>query len=214
MTESDTIEQARHQVAIWGVVSSAQSQAALPGLFVTIIEGPSEFMDRVDVLKTLSNAEKWARMPERPDRTTTGREGRYHFLDLPDGNYKVKASFPLRTRRYASVEAASSVTSISNKGREIAPARLDLQLPATTIEGQVTRSDDGVAVAMAEVRLTGSGERAFSNVRGDYRLIGIEYGERKLVATAEGYDVSAATVTIASEGSTEQLDILMSPQTA
>lgn len=33
-------------------------------------------------------------MTERPDRTTTGADGHFHFMDLPNGDYEIRVTAP------------------------------------------------------------------------------------------------------------------------
>jgi hypothetical protein len=79
----------------------------------------------------------------------------------------------------------------------------NLALPPTTVKGQIADQDTADPVFMAEVRVQGSGERAFSNAQGDYLLTGLETGIRTVQVTAQGYQGTSQAVTLEQAG-TEQ----------
>ncbi len=211
-------EKVRHQVAILGHVRNAQTDEALEGIVVRISDGPPEFMERVSFLEQLYGEENWAEMKVRLDQTRTARDGNYHFMDLPEGDYTLLASFSQATRRFGSDERTATVAHDNG----IIWDRVNFQLPVSTLKGRVTSAeddgdandddDDDEAIHMAEVRVLGSGERTFSDGDGNYSLVGIEYGERTVAADAMGYHGEIATVTIAAAGAVETHDFSLMPE--
>jgi len=149
-------------------------------------------------------------MAERPDRTRTAVDGHFHFLDLPDGDYTLAASLPGSGSRYATVQADGTVSRDAEGNIDMFVA--DIALPPTALEGQVTDQATGDPVAMAEVRMRGSGERTFSDARdetkGRYLLTSLEAGERTVVVSAQGYGTVTRTVSL-SRGDTAELDIAL-----
>ena len=208
-------EEVRHQVAIAGRVTDAQTGSAIEGIIVRINDGPAEFMEQVDFLRQLHGQASWSSMIERLDQTKTARSGHFHFLDLPDGAYVLEAVYPRPTRRYAAVQTDATV---SRDGERIVWAKADMALPPTTLKGQITNAesvdDDDDTIPMAEVRLMGSGERTFSDSEGNYSLVAIEYGERTVLARAQGYDEATATLMIDAAGSVKVHDFSLMPKEA
>ena len=85
-------EVVRHQVAIGGRVVD-RAGVAVSGAVVTVA-GPSAFNARRASAARRAGA-RWETMPERIDRTASRHDGSYFLLDLPDGNYMVKALHPV-----------------------------------------------------------------------------------------------------------------------
>jgi hypothetical protein len=59
---------------------------------------------------------------------------------------------------------------------------------------------------MAEVRVKGSGERAFSDAEGHYVLAGLEPGKRTVLAFAQGYRPASKQAAINEAGALETLN--------
>jgi hypothetical protein len=87
-------------------------------------------------------------------------------------------------------------------------AATDLTLPATTLKGQVTTAD-AKPVFFANILVQGSGERAFSDAQGNYRLIGLEVGARIVQVAAQGYKTTSQTVQLSQAGGEQQLDLVL-----
>jgi hypothetical protein len=172
-----------HQVALAGRVLDAETKRGIPDAAV-----------RVRGIKNSVNSE-----------TRTARDGHYHFLDLPNGNYIVSASLPGRGTRYAAAEQRVTVSRDKESNLEMKIA--DLMARPTMIQGRITNSD-GEAIALAEVRVRGSGESTFSRADGGYRLTGIETSRTKrgVVATAPGYENSSKDVSLTEPGKVQEQD--------
>ena len=90
-----------------------------------------------------------------------------------------------------------------------------IAMPPTTIKGKISRkvSDTQVKpVAMADIRMKGSGERAFSNEKGEYQLTGLEKGDRTVQVSAQGLK-TASQATQLSQGVVKNLDFVLLPPT-
>lgn len=199
------LEPTRHQVAIAGDVTDAEAGAAIGRARVEITAGPAAFTDRL-ALRATRHQDRWAAMDERLDRTRTAADGHFHFLDLPDGDYSLAASLPGSGTRYGTAQAQATV-SRDAKGN-ITMATADMALPPTALKGQIADQASGDPVLMAEVRMKGSGERAFSDGEGRYLLTGLEAGERTVVVFASGRETVTQTVQL-SRGSVAELDVAL-----
>jgi hypothetical protein len=152
-------------------------------------------------------------MLERPDRTRTAGDGHFHFMDLPNGEYTLVASLPGFGGRYGAADEALTVT----RGAEgnIIMVTADIQLPPTTLKGTITTQvqEGSVPVVLAEVRVAGSGERAFSDEQGRYLLYGLETGLRTVLVSAKGYQAVSHVVGFVAAGMEEILDLVLVAQT-
>ncbi len=197
----------RHQVAVTGKVTDLRTRAPLAGVRVEITVAPAAFTTWLAAYAR-QYGDRWAALAERPDRTTTAADGRYRFLDLPDGQYTFSASLPAAGSRYGAAQAQVTVTR-DGQGR-IALAAADMSLPPTTLRGQVTGQGAG-ALVLAEVRVQGSGERAFTDAQGRYLLAGLETGARHLAVSARGFATATRTVTLSPAGVESVSDFALVP---
>ena len=193
-------ETVRHQVAIAGQVTDARTGRAIGGACVQITIAPQAFRDFL-ALRALPYGERWETLVERPDRTRTAADGHFHFLDLPDGAYTCTATLPGAGSRYGTVQAGATV--LRDAAGNLPMATVNLALPPTSLKGQIADQDTADPVFMAEVRVQGSGEHAFSNAQGDYLLTGLETGVRTVQVAAQGYQAASQAVTLGQAG-TEQ----------
>jgi hypothetical protein len=153
---------------------------------VEIIDAPASFQHRL-YLKSLSHSQNWESLSARPDRTPIAVDGSFYFMDLPPGNYTVRATPIQRATILQSAEAVVTIV----KGGE--PSWIDLILTTTGIVGQVTSSDI-VPVAYAQVQLKSSGERTRCDRDGKFQLLNLEAPKNpstrklQLQISATGYD--------------------------
>jgi hypothetical protein len=198
-------EEVRHQAAIAGRVTDVQLGQPVPGAMVAIVSGPPAFDDLL-TLQALRFGSAWPNLSERADRTRTQPDGHFHFLDLPDGPYTLVASLPAWGTRYATAQASVSVTRTADGAINL--ARSDLALPATSIIGRVLASD-GTALPLAKVRVQGGDECAFSDSGGHYQLIGVEAGNRTLVAAAQNFVSVTQTVQLGGPGAVQTVNLTL-----
>ncbi len=196
----------RHQVAIAGRITDQRTGKPLPGARVTIT-GPPAFTARL-ALQAQQYGDRWERMSERPDRTRAAADGHFHFLDLPAGPYTLTAVLPDAGSRYGPRTIAVEVARA--EGGELALVAADLALPSTSVTGRIVQSDDA-AVAMAEVRIRGSGERTFSRGDGKYLLSALETGTRTLLASARGYQQATQIVELGEAGEVRTVNVTLQP---
>jgi hypothetical protein len=196
-------EEVRHQVVLAGRVIGVQTSQTISGARVEITSAPVAFTDWL-ALRALQYGERWAALPERPDRTRTAADGHFHFLDLPNGQYTLTASLPSVGRRYGAAQA--TVTVAHNAEGAVTLVPVEIALPPTTLKGQITDQATGNGLLMAEVRVQGSGERTFSDEQGHYLLTGVEPGKRSVLVFAQGYTQATQTVLLDQAGVVQTLN--------
>ena len=197
----------RHQVAIAGAVTNAQTGKVIAGARVRITDAPAPFKEEMAARAILFGT-GWETLAERPDQAPTSPEGLFYFLDLPDGQYTLTASLPESGSRFGRAQVQAKV-SRGGQGR-IIMAQADLALPATTIRGQITGTAN-TPVPLARVQVRGSVEAVFSNGQGCYLLAGVEKGTRTVLVSAQGYRPAQKTVSLSEAGKEENLDFSLNP---
>ncbi len=197
----------RHRAAISGRVTDGQTGRPLPGARVEITAGPPAFTGRLPLLAK-QHGSRWETMEERPDRTRAAADGFFRFLDLPAGQYTLTGTLPGSGSRYGTATAQVTLTADGQGNVSLQTAAL--ALPATTVQGRVSGPADA-AVRLAEVRVQGSGERAWSDAQGNYVLSGVEAGSRKLMVSARGFQTKSETVTLGQPGASTTRDVILSP---
>lgn len=203
------MEQVRHQVAIGGRVMDAATRKAISGARVSITEMPPALKGVLE-RKSIQYGSRWAAMLERPDRTATAPDGLFYFLDLPAGKYTLTALLPGSGKRYGSGHGAATVSMDAN--RNVKMAFVEIVLQPTTVQGKVTGASHKAGVVMAEVRVKGSGERAFSDAQGQYLLGAVEPGKRTIMVFAQGYRAVSKSVILAAPGALETLNFALVPE--
>ncbi len=196
----------RHQVAIAGEVTDAETGRAVARARVEITAAPAAFTGRL-AIQAMACGEHWAAMDERPDRSLTAADGHFHFIDLPDGDYVLTASLPGAGTRYDKKQQGPVNVSRDAVGN-IKMVKIDLALPPTALAGQITDQAAGVPILLAEVRIKGSGERGFSNSQGQYLITSLEAGKCTVLVSARGYK-TAAQIKELHQGKTETLDVAL-----
>ena len=154
---------------------------------------------------------------DRPDETRTTADGRYHFLDLPDGVYTLAALLPKAGTRYSQGRVDVTVTR-DGEGNLKPMGVANIALRPTTLKGRIV-DPNNAPVPLAEVRVKGSGERTFSDAyedpkgdpqkstKGHYRLTGLESGQRLMRVSAQGYKTADDLVVQLVRGETTAMDI-------
>ncbi|WP_019503898.1 carboxypeptidase regulatory-like domain-containing protein [Pleurocapsa sp. PCC 7319] len=139
----------------------------------------------------------------RTDVTLTAGDGLFYFLNLPPGEYSLQASMPNMTRRYG-IGSIKTVT-VSDRGNtQIAVA--DLTLPSTNLTGKITHNAE--PITLAEVRIKGSQESAFSNSKGEYIFSELESSARSriILVRAKGYQPSEKKILLSRSGEQKTLN--------
>ena len=197
----------RHQVAIAGRITDAQTGTPITGAHVQITTGPAAWTDALASLAAVHGA-AWATLQERPDRRWTSVDGHYHFLDVPNGTYQLTASLPGSGSRYSTAQVQASVA--RDGTGKIAMATADVALPTTMITGRIT-GPGLTPVAMATARLKGSGETTYSDSQGRYRLSAIEAGTRAVQISAQGFQPAVNQAVLGQPGASQNLDFTLVP---
>jgi hypothetical protein len=202
------LEQIRRQVAIVGRVTDAQTGQPVRGAQVTITSGPPEFLARLKIVREV------VRSKQPPDLAVTGPDGHYHYVDLPAGAYTLTVTLSAAGTRYGSQTAQATV--VRDAQGKITPGATDVALPPTGIKGKVTPQGgaQGDALSMAEVRVQGSGERVYTNQKGEYLLLGLETGTRSLRIGARNYQPDVRSVTLGAPGVLVTVDVALTPTPA
>jgi hypothetical protein len=197
---------ARHRVAIAGRVADGESGKPVEEAEVRVTEMPAAFKKSLE-LAALQYGKQWPLMIDRPDKTWTRADGLFYFLDLPNGKYSLRASLPNQRKRYGVAHEKATVSRDANG--EVKVAWINLGLHPTTVKGKVTGTHHKNGVVMAEIRVKGSGERAFSDAEGQYVLSAIEPGKRTVLVLAQGYRPASKSVTLAQPGALETLNFAL-----
>ncbi|BAY14131.1 carboxypeptidase regulatory-like domain-containing protein [Calothrix sp. NIES-2098] len=207
MSQWVLIEPVRHQVAIAGRVINAQTKKAIGGANVMITKAPEEFTKWLN-LKSLQYGNHWQVMVERPDRTRSAVDGHFHFLDLPNGEYRLTTSLLGAGKRY---DTALVGITVSRQNDKIIMATADIALPPTTIKGKIS-DQNGDPVVLAEVWVNRSTESAYSNQQGQYLLMELEASEkqeRTVMVSAPGYEIASVEVLLSQAGVEKTLDFVL-----
>ena len=200
----------RRQVALAGRVVDGVNGKPLAGARVTIVTMPSLFKKKLEI-DAIRYGKQWAAMNERADRTHTREDGLFYFLDLPDGKFGLSVSLSRPGMRYGPAEETASVARDA-KGGIAKLVFMDLVLHPTVLKGRITGTGHKSGIAMAEVRVKGSGEHTFSDAQGQYLLPGIEPGKRTVLVFAQGYRDISHAVTIAKVGESQTLNFTLTKE--
>jgi hypothetical protein len=192
-------------------VLDAGTGKPVQGAVVVITGMPDAFKKKLEI-SALPYGNRWNTMLERPDKTRTRPDGLFYFLDLPDGKYSLSASIPSCGGRYGTVEQPATVS--RSAGGDTKIGFVKCALPPTLVKGKITASGHKTGVALARVRIKGSGERAFSDAQGQYTVVGIEPGKRTLLVSAQGYREESQACTLGGPGASETLNFALTREGA
>lgn len=199
----------RRQAAIVGRVVDAKTGRPVGGARVEITSAPRAFEQRRATSATQAG-DGWDALVERLDRARTAADGLFRFLDLPGGRYRLTVALPGAGHRYGTAQATAVVPRAA--ADDAGPVTVELALPPTVLQGQVSRPD-GSPAALAEVQLEGSGERTFTDSRGRYQLTGLEPGKRTVRVSAPGLRPATETARLSRAGKSYTLNVVLAPAT-
>lgn len=202
---------ARHQVSVAGRVTDAETGKPVARVLVTIIEMPAAFRRKLDLLAQ-ARGSTWASLTERPDKAQTRDDGLFWFMDLPEGKYSLSAEVLKQGSRYGKVQQ-TVVIAREAKGKP-RMAAVNFAMPSTGLRGKVTGASHKAGVVMAEVRVKGSGESAYTDGQGQYSLTRIEPGKRTVLVIAQGYKTKEQPVTLGKPGASQVEDFTLVRETS
>jgi hypothetical protein len=216
---------ARHRVAIAGLVVDGVTGKPIVGAHVEIVGKPAAYDAKLALLAdSLGDA---GREMERPDTAQTRSDGLFYFLDLPEGRYKVVAfllkegiraknvfrmkrdreddPYELKgNKRYGQLQQEIAVSYKEGFGKLVF-----FKLQPTGVTGRVIGAANKAAVLLAEVRVQGSGERAFTDAQGQYTVAGVQpnqHAKRRLLVNARGYRAVHLEVMIDEPGACKKIE--------
>src|SRR5271168_730053 len=193
---------ARHRVCIAGRTIEAETGRAMPRVLVSIVEMPLAFQRRLEIrARSQTTAAGGA---GRIDQALTGDDGLFWFAALPDGEYSLIAELPQYGSRFGKARASATVARDAQGNVKL--ARAGFVLSPTGLKGKVTAAGRKAGVAMAVVRLKGSGEYSFTDADGSYFLTRVESGIRTVSVSAQGFKTKNQPVTLAEPGLSQVLD--------
>jgi hypothetical protein len=193
----------RHQVAIAGKVLENATGKPMSSVQVSIVGMPAE-AERAFQLKFRYADRDPDGKRVNPAVTLSRSDGLFWFVDLPQGDYQLRAEIPNQNSRYGKAEQKVVVKWDADGTIQKGMARM--VLPSTTLRGKVSGANHPNGLAMAEVRVAGSGESGFTDPLGQYLLKGIESGNRKIIVTALGYKTLADVVHLDGPGTLNERD--------
>ncbi len=216
---------ARHRVAIAGLVVNGVTGKPIPGAHVEIVGKPAAYEEKLALLA--ASLGSTGREMERPDTARTRADGLFYFLDLPEGRYKVLAFLPkegLRVKNVLKIKTDREADPYKLKGdKRYGKAQEDatvsykdgfgklvfFKLQPTGVTGRVIGATNKTAVLLAEVRVQGSGERAFTDVQGHYTVAGVQPNQRakrRLLVSARGYRTEHLEVMVDEPGACKKIE--------
>lgn len=164
------LQSTRHQVAICGQVSDAQSGVVIPGVLVQIVQMPEAFK-KLLVLRSKQYGPNWEAIKGRLDMVLTAVDGYFYFLDLPAGEYTLSASLPSAGTRYGTAQVTAIVSSDSQGN--ISKSAANITLPPTAIKGQIVDTDQS-PIVMGKIQIEGTSNYTFTDSKGNYLLSDLE----------------------------------------
>lgn len=192
------------QIAIAGRVLEGETDKAISGAMVEIIDMPKEFQTILS-LKALQYGSQWKKISDRPDRKITASDGYFYFVNLPPGKYKLKASVPGSTIHYENAEKKEKEVIVKNPVnidnhvipkkivKQVIPTTLKdtdiILVKATGIKGTIADIDRlENPIAGATVQIQDNSKSTLSDRNGNYLLVGLEASEKyKVTVFAKGY---------------------------
>lgn len=173
------LESTRHQVAIYGQISDAETGLTIQDALVEIVQMPETFRNLL-ALRSQQHGSQWETLEHRPDRKRTAIDGYFYFLDLPDGEYTLTASLRSAGSCYGVAEV-KAIVSRDSYGNYVKTAA-NMTLPPTAIKGKITDLN-GDPIVLAKIQIAGTTDYIFSDSKGNYLFSGLETSRPPLKRT-------------------------------
>lgn len=205
----DKIVRIRHTVAIAGKVVDGVSKAPLVHALVQIVvaTSPPAFQALV---RGCEADPTWARRMVRIDRTVTGNDGLFYFLDLPPGNYELSVTAPQLGTRYGLATTSALSVAAQPLEQPVMVAWTEIALPPTQIHGVVTHIGAGEPIIGANVHICGDTQVMQTMSDGTYRLSGLRKGHPMVEVLAAHFAPVRRQVELEA-GQDQQVDIQLTP---
>ncbi|OKH31297.1 hypothetical protein NIES2119_29090 [[Phormidium ambiguum] IAM M-71] len=204
------LKPARHQVAIYGQISDAETGLTIQNALVEITQMPENFKQWL-VLRSQKYGSQWETLENRPDRKKTAIDGFFHFLDLPDGEYTLTASLPSAGTSYGTAEVKAIATRDS-QGNYVKTAT-NMTLPPTAIKGQITDLS-GAPIVLAKIQIAKTTNYIFSDNKGNYLFSGLETSKPpsqrtvNINVSARGFQSASQSAEL-SQGTVQNLNFVL-----
>jgi len=214
----------RHRVAIAGRVVDGVTGKPISGAHVEIVGKPAAYEEKLAILAASRGDTE--REMERRDTARTRVDGLFYFLDLPEGRYQVIAFLPKERPRAKNLPKMKrdreadpyKVQGDKRYGKTQEEATVSykdgfeklvfFKLQPTGVTGRVIGANKA-AVLLAEVRVQGSGERAFTDGQGHYTIAGFHpnpRAKRRLLVSARGYRTEHLDVLVDEPGACKKIE--------
>jgi len=87
-----TVLQIRHFVAIAGRVTADSDRLPVAGAEVQLVGYPPSFKALLETQEKQTGGQTRRLREQHADRTVSGADGHYHFMDLPNGEYEIEVT--------------------------------------------------------------------------------------------------------------------------
>lgn len=125
----------------------------------------------------------------------SGYTTQYEFIEMPAGNYQLKA--------YARNLPSVIITSVTVSSGSTTTQDINFTgVPSGTLSGTITNTNGGAAVSGATVKILENGKLAVSDNNGNYTMSPMNTGTYTVKVTAQGFADAQTTVTIVAGSNT------------
>ena len=169
-------------------LSTATHRAAIGGYVRDALSGSALAKARIEILELELSSH-------------SASDGFYHFLDLPEGAYTLRASAPAEGRCYGVVTTGVTVATDST-GRPLLDGQANLALPPTQLRGVVRNAATTAPIAQASIKMLASRVSIRSDSLGRYALAPLEPGTHSVQVAAAGYAAATQLITLTAGQST------------
>ncbi|MDJ0693216.1 carboxypeptidase regulatory-like domain-containing protein [Mastigocoleus sp. MO_188.B34] len=173
------IIKASHKVAIAGTIKDEFTEQPIADTIVNIVG------QNFNIWATENGSFYLIGEPKSPIKLPTSlakiENGFFNFMDLPDGEYKLKVSAPNFKLRYEQ-DKEIDVTAPN--------LQISVELSPTQLTGNVRRSDNQEPISQALVKLGGSEYQTFTDIEGKYTLSDIVASSPTIQVSHKSFELS------------------------